>query len=183
MRIDGDCLIDICVVEVSGPNMSGPFVFLIAFGIGFMSGLRAFTPIALVSWMAIWGWTPLAGSPFWFVGTTTCAVLMSILALGELIGDKLPRTPPRIQTAPLGARITTGAISAAAICIAGGEPWFLGVVVGAIGSITGAFGGYHARRFIVQKLRIRDFLVALIEDIVAISGTLVLVRYFFSRPL
>jgi uncharacterized membrane protein len=163
--------------------MSSPFVIAIAFAVGFMSGLRAFTPIALVSWLAIWGWAPLAGSPFWFIGTTPCAVLMSILAVGELIGDKLPQTSPRIQTFPLSARVTTGAISAGAICIAAGRPWLLGVFLGAIGAIVGAFGGYHARRGIVQKLRCRDFLIALVEDLVAVVGTLALIRYFFARPL
>ncbi len=163
--------------------MSILFVLVIAFAIGFIAGLRAFTPIALVSWLAIWGWTPLAGSPFWFVGTTTCAVILSILALGELIGDKLPKTPARTQAAPLGARMITGAVSAAAVCIAGGQPWLLGVVFGAIGSVAGAFGGYHLRRFAVQKLRAPDFIVALLEDFVAIAGTLFLFKHFFSASV
>jgi uncharacterized membrane protein len=163
--------------------MSVLFVVMTAFAIGFIAGLRAFTPIALVSWLAIWGWTPLAGSPFWFVGTTSCAVILSILALGELVADKLAKTPARTQAAPLGARIITGAVSAAAVCIAGGQPWLLGAVCGAIGSVGGAFGGYHARRFIVQKLRLPDFVVALVEDFVAIGGSLVLVRNFFSTSL
>lgn len=163
--------------------MSMPFVIAIAFALGLVAGLRAFTPIALVSWLAIWGWTPLVGSPFWFIGTTTCATIMSILALGELIGDKLPKTPARTQPAPLGVRMITASISAAAICISAGEPWFLGVIFGALGGVAGAFGGYHARRFLVQRLHVPDFIIALPEDFVAIAGTLIIVRVFFSTSI
>lgn len=156
------------------------FVLLTAFAIGILSGLRAFTPIALVSWLAIWGWLPLAGSPFWFVGTTPCAVVLSIFALGELVTDKLPRIPARTQPAPLSGRIMSGVISAVAICRAGGQPWFLGVICGAVGSVAGAFGGYHLRRFVTQRSGLRDFIFAVAEDLVAIVGTLLLLKYFFA---
>ncbi|MEP7015130.1 MAG: DUF4126 family protein [Verrucomicrobiota bacterium] len=163
--------------------MNVAFVLLIAAAIGSMSGLRAFTPLAFVSWLGVWGWLPSAGSPFAFLGTTICAVIVSILALVELIGDKLPKTPARTAAAPLGARIITGAMSGASICFAGGRHWILGIVAGAIGSIAGAFGGYHLRRFLVQHLRIPDFVVALIEDFVTIAGTLILLKYFFGKPV
>lgn len=155
-------------------------VLFTALAIGLLSGLRAFTPIALVSWLAVWGWLPLVGSPFWFVGTTPCAVVLSIFALGELITDKLPRIPARTQPAPLAGRIMAGVISAVAICRAGGQPWFLGALCGAVGSIAGAFGGYHLRRFVTQRLRLRDFIFAVAEDLVAIVGTLLLLKYFFA---
>ncbi len=154
-----------------------------AFAIGLMTGLRAFTPIALVSWLAIWGWLPLGGSPFWFVGTTPCAVILSILAFGELLADKFPKIPARTRPAPLCGRMIAGAISGAAIYRAGGQPWLLGVICGAIGSVGGAFGGYWLRRYLVQRLRIPDFVIALAEDLVAIAGSLLLIKYFFARPI
>jgi uncharacterized membrane protein len=160
--------------------MNPLFVLLTAFAIGLLAGLRAFTPIALVSWLAVWGWLPLVGSPFWFVGTTPCAIILSIFAVGELITDKLPRIPARTQPAPLAGRIMSGAISAVAICRAGGQPWFLGALCGAVGSIAGAFGGYHLRRFVAQRLGLRDVIFALAEDLVAIVGTLLLLKYFFA---
>ena len=69
--------------------MNTTLVLIAVLGIGFLSGLRAFTPLALISWMAVWGWTPIAGSPFWFIGSDIFAIAISILALLELIGDKL----------------------------------------------------------------------------------------------
>ncbi len=113
--------------------MNLAFVILAAFEIGFFSGLRAFSPLALVSWLAVWGWIPLAGSRFWFVGTTPSAALLSILALGELIADKLPKMPPRTQPGLLAARVITGALSAAGLCFSAGRSWWFGIFFGSLG--------------------------------------------------
>ena len=161
--------------------MNPLLVLLIAVGIGFVSGLRAFTPLALVSWLAVWGWAPLGGSHLAFLGTTTGAVIVSIIALGELIGDKWPRTPSRIGAAPLGARLITGALSSIAICITAGRPWVIGMAAGAIGAISGAFAGYHARRVLTKRWLIPDLVVALAEDSVTIAGTLLLFAALFLK--
>lgn len=158
-------------------------VTFILLGIGFVSGLRAFTPIALVSWLAVWGWMPLAGSPFWFIGTEIFASAIVILAVLELIADKLAKTPARIQPMPLVGRIATGGLSGAAVAFSAGSAWFSGLSLGAIGGVIGAFSGYHLRRTIVQRLRIRDFFVAVVEDFVTIAGTLFLIHSFFHTAV
>jgi uncharacterized membrane protein len=158
-------------------------VFLVAAAIGFASGLRAFTPLALVGWLAVWGWIPLSGSRLWFLGTPTGAIIVSVLALGELIGDKLPKTPPRIAAGPLVARVLTGALSATAISLVGGEPRIIGLLAGAIGGVAGAFAGYYTRHTLVRRLRLPDLVVALAEDFLTIGGTLGLLAYLFSKPL
>src|SRR5436853_2146911 len=109
--------------------MSKALVFVVIAGVGFLSGLRAFTPIALVSWLAVWGWMPLAGSPFWLLGKEAFAISISILAVLELIGDKLPKTPARTHIMPLVARLVTGGITAGAVCSSAGSPWLFGLLV------------------------------------------------------
>jgi len=163
--------------------MNTALVLFVTVGVGFFTGLRAFAPLAIVSWLAIWGWIPLVGSPLWFMGTNTFALIVSVVALGELVGDKLPKTPPRIRAAPLTARMINGAFSAAAVCVAAGERWVFGVVFGGLGALAGAFAGYHLRRTIVQRFRIPDLLVALIEDLFTIAGVLFLVRCFFGTTI
>src|SRR5690349_11912259 len=132
--------------------MNPAAVILVVFGLGFLSGLRAFTPIALVSWLAIWGWMPLAGSPFWFIGTEVFATAILILAVLELIADKLPKTPARIEPMPILARLATGGLSGAAAAFSAGSGWVFGALLGAIASPAGAFAGYHLRRAIGQRL-------------------------------
>jgi uncharacterized membrane protein len=163
--------------------MNPMLVLLIALGIGFLCGLRAFSPLALVCWLANWGWMPLAGSHLAFLGTTAGAITVSVIALAELAGDKWPKTPKRTEAGPLTARIISGTMCGVAVCNAAGEPLILGLVFGAIGGIGGAFAGYHIRRAVVSRLRVPDFLVALIEDVVTIGGSLLLFARFFFKSL
>lgn len=150
-----------------------------AVAIGIASGLRAFTPIAFVTWVAVWGWIPLSGSRLAFLGTTTGALVVSFLALAELIGDKLPFTPSRLSPGPLGGRLLTASLAAAALAIATGQSWILGVICGAIGSVGGAFAGFHLRLTIVTRLRMADWIIAVVEDIFTIALVLLVLALLF----
>ena len=50
--------------------------------------------------------------------------------------------------------------------------------LGLIGGIVGCFVGYEARTRLVRSLRQPDFNVALLEDLVAIGGSLFIVSRF-----
>src|SRR6476646_4695242 len=67
-------------------------LYLFVFGIGVTAGLRALTPPAIVAWAAHFGWLNLNNSPLAFVGSTIAAVIFSLLAIFELIGDLRPQT-------------------------------------------------------------------------------------------
>ena len=162
--------------------MNPTLLLVVAVGIGFFSGLRSLTPIALVSWLAIWGWMPVAGAPFWFIGTHPFAVGISILALLELVGDKLPQTPARTHPVPLIARMITGGLSAGAVFFVGGRAWLAGSMLGAFGAAAGTFIGYYIRRGLVRRSGVRDLLVAIVEDFVTIAGTILLVHNLFHTP-
>ena len=75
------------------------YVFVLALGIGIVAGLRSLTAPAVLAWGAHLGWLNLHGSPLAFMGSITAVAVFSLLAIGELIADKLPMTPKR--TAPV----------------------------------------------------------------------------------
>ena len=105
--------------------------------------------------------------------------MLTLLALAELVSDKLPKTPSR--TAPLGlsARIVTGALCGAALCLAGtGQSWLGGAIVGVIGGVLGCFGGYRLRKRLVKIVGVPDYMVAVLEDLVAIGGSFWVVSRF-----
>jgi uncharacterized membrane protein len=54
----------------------------------------------------------------------------------------------------------------------------LGALVGAAGGVAGCFGGYQARTRLVKALGKPDIYVALIEDAVAVAGSLWVVSRF-----
>ena len=138
-----------------------------------MAGLRSLTAPAVVAWGAHLSWLNLHGSPLAFIGSTPAVAIFSLLAIGELVADKLPMIPKRTAPAPLIARIITGGLCGACLCAAAGQSFVAGALLGGIGGIVGAFLGYGIRRRL--DLHIKDLLVAACEDLVAIGLALFLV--------
>jgi uncharacterized membrane protein len=152
-------------------------VLLFAFLIGCVCGLRSMTAPAVVAWGAHMGWLHLEGSWLaWVVNKISLAVF-SVLAVGELIADKLPFIPGRTQPGPLGARIIFGALCAAALCFSDGASLLLGGILGGVGGIAGAFAGYNYRRCLSRGAKHPDLLIALLEGVVAVGGGLLLVSH------
>ena len=150
---------------------------LFAFLIGLFSGLRSLTPPAVVAWAVHLGWLELA-RPLSLIGSLPAVIILSLLAIGELIFDKLPNTPNRTAPPGLIGRIVTGGLTGACVSLGGGQSAFVGAGLGLIGGIVGCFAGYHARAWLVKSLRKPDFYVALLEDLVAIGGSLFIVSRF-----
>jgi uncharacterized membrane protein len=73
--------------------MNATYIMLLAFGIGVVAGLRALTAPAAVAWAAHLGWLHLRDSPLAFMASTWTVILFSALAIFELVGDLLPKTP------------------------------------------------------------------------------------------
>ena len=147
---------------------------LFAFLIGLLAGLRSLTPPAAVAWAVYLGWLKLA-RPLSLIGSLPAVIILSLLAIGEIIVDKLPSTPNRTAPPGLIARIVTGGFAGAYVSLADGQSALFGAVLGLIGGIVGCFAGYQARVRLVRSLRVPDFYVALIEDLVAIGGSLLIV--------
>jgi uncharacterized membrane protein len=149
------------------------YVFVLALGIGIVAGLRSLTAPAAVAWGAHLSWLNLHGSPFAFIGSTPAVAILSVLATGELVADKLPMIPKRTAPAPLMARIITGGLCGACFYAAAGKSLLAGTLLGGIGGVVGAFLGYGIRRRL--DLHIKDLVVAVCEDLVAVGLALFLI--------
>jgi uncharacterized membrane protein len=153
-------------------------VLLLAFLIGVVAGLRTMTAPAVVAWAANLGWLKLLNSPLAFMGSTAAVAVFTLLALGELIIDKLPSTPSRTKLPGLVGRSVLGGLSGAAVAASGTQSIAVGGVLGVAGAILGAFAGYEVRARLVRALKVPDFVIALFEDAVAIGGGLLIVSRF-----
>ncbi|WP_262297195.1 DUF4126 domain-containing protein [Microvirga sesbaniae] len=148
-------------------------VYVLALLIGVIAGLRAMTAPAAVSWAASLGLLNLEGTWLAFLGYRYTPWIMTVLAIGELIGDQLPTTPSRKTPLPFATRIIVGGLCGAAIAAQGGS--FLGgFVAGAVGGIIGTLGGAEGRARLAAAFG-RDRPAALIEDAVAILGAVLIV--------
>ena len=151
--------------------------FVLLFLLGFVDGLRSLTAPAIVCWAAHLGWLHFAGTWFAFLDHRSTLMLLTLLAIIELIIDKLPKTPAR--TAPLGliARIVLGGGSGLALATGAGISVPLAAVIAPIGAIAGAFAGYNVRRAAVLKAHLPGFVAAIAEDAIAIAGGLLIVSH------
>ena len=152
-------------------------VYVLAFLIGVVAGLRSMTAPAVVSWAARLGWLHLEGSPLAFLGAAVTPYILSVLAIGELINDKLPKTPSRKAPVPFAARVVTGALCGAALG-APSQALIGGIVAGVVGAVAGTMGGYEARTRLVKAMGGKDLPIALIEDVVAVGGAFWIVSQF-----
>jgi uncharacterized membrane protein len=148
-------------------------IYLFALLIGVIAGLRAMSAPMAVSWGAYLGWLPVAGTWASFMGHWIAVAIFTVFAVIELVTDQLPSTPSRKVPQQFGARIITGGLSGAVIG-AGFGMTVGGAVAGVIGAVIGTLGGAEARRELAGAFG-RDLPAALIEDIVAVAGGLLIV--------
>lgn len=151
--------------------------YIWAFLIGVIAGLRSMTAPAAVSWAARLGWLHLENTGLVFLGSAFAPYLFTVLAIGELIADKLPKTPSRKAPGPFIGRIVTGALSGAALGAAS-QGLAGGLVAGALGAVAGTLGGYEFRARLVKAIGGKDLPIALLEDIIAIGGAILIVSRF-----
>jgi uncharacterized membrane protein len=154
--------------------MDHPHVLLFVFLIGVVTGLRSLTGPAVTAWAARLGWLSLIGTPMHFMASIITVTIFTLLAVVELVADQLPSTPARTAPVGLSARVVMGGLCGATVAVAGGASIAIGIVLGALGGIAGAYGGYQARTRSVKALGAPDVVIAVIEDIVAVGGGLLI---------
>ena len=130
---------------------------------------------AALAWAAHHNWLYLHNTSLSFVTTTTAMVIFLVAALTELVVDQLPATPSRTKPPGLIARIVFGGLCGAGIALAGSQLLSVGAIVGIAGALIGTFAGHEVRLRSVRTLGLPDFVVAILEDIVAIGGGLFIV--------
>jgi len=155
--------------------MSTSFVLFLAFAIGIVSGMRSLTAPAVTAWAAHRSWLNLVGTRLSFMGSTAAVEIFTVFAIVEIIADKLPWTPSRTAPTGLTARFICGALSGACVGVSAGQAPTFGAILGAAGGIAGAFAGYQWRTRLVKALKVPDFVVALLEDVIAIGAGLIIV--------
>jgi uncharacterized membrane protein len=123
--------------------------------------------LAAVSWAARGQQVPLEGTWLSFLGFRFTPYITSLFAVGEIINDKLPKTPSRLVPPQFAGRVVMGALTGSAIGLSQ-QHLITGALSGIIGSIVGTLGGSKARAF-AAKLFGRDLPAALLEDAIAIA--------------
>jgi uncharacterized membrane protein len=136
--------------------------------LGLVTGMRSMTAMAVLCWFAYRGDLSLDDTWASWAAKLTTAIIFTVLALGEVVADKLPKTPNRIAPGPLLVRVVMGGLVGSIVAAGLNGSEFEGIILGVGGALIGAFGGFLVRREIVSRLDCKDWQVALAEDVTAI---------------
>lgn len=150
-------------------------VLLLALLIGVVAGLRALTAPAVVAWAAALHWINLDGTWVQWLSHPVSVAILTVLAVGELVTDKLPKTPARTAAPSFAARLALGAFAGAVIGTAWAYTWSA-LGAGVIGAVLGTLGGYEARTRLSAS-RGRDLPIALLEDGLAVAGGIAIAAF------
>ena len=142
-------------------------LLLCAFLVGLVAGLRSMLAPAIVSWSARLGLLNIDNTYMGLMEYRITVGIFTVLALCELVVDKLPTTPSRKQPVPFGIRILSGGLVGATVGASGGK-LILGLIFGILGAVAGTLGGAAARAKMAAAFH-RDFPAAILEDIAAIA--------------
>lgn len=147
-------------------------LYVAALLIGIVAGLRAMTPLAVLSWAAFAKCLLVEGTWASFLASLIVAVIATVLAIGEIVNDKLPKTPSRKAPPAFAARVVLGAFYGAVFgTLAGGTSpgLIIGLALGAIGAVLGTLGGAWARGKLAESFG-KDLPAALTEDAITVAA-------------
>ncbi|CAN5904728.1 hypothetical protein BH23ACT10_BH23ACT10_36520 [soil metagenome] len=138
--------------------------------LGLVTGMRSQLPAALLAWRQSQGVLPeeIAG-PVRIFKRRGAVPLLTLAAVGELVGDKLPTAPSRMESGPFLGRLSLGATAGAGIASAFGRSRILGGLFGMAGAAAGSVLGLRYRESMAQGTDTPDGVWALLEDIVAVA--------------
>jgi uncharacterized membrane protein len=129
---------------------------------------------AIVSWSARLGMFDIERTFVALMEYRITVLVFTVLAVCELVVDKLPTTPSRKQPVPFVIRILSGGLVGATVGASGGK-LILGLLFGVLGAVAGTLGGAAARAKLAAAFH-RDFPAAILEDIAAIAIAIFAVR-------
>jgi uncharacterized membrane protein len=126
-------------------------IVLLSLCLGFVSGLRTFTPLAAVLLRrgSVWGF------------------VLSIATVAEYVVDAMPNTPPRTGAVGFTARVISGAVAGWLIATMHGGAGMPGAIAGIIGAVIGTYAGYAMRCEAIK--RIGAYPAAIVGDLIAIG--------------
>jgi uncharacterized membrane protein len=115
-----------------------------------------------------------------FLDKLNLPAVFAMLAIAEMLADKLPFMPNRKAPPAFAWRVVAGALSAAAVT-AERDSLALSVLAGAAGAVTGTLGGSALRARLAQLFD-HDFPAALVEDALVVTLSALAARGLEARP-
>jgi len=140
-------------------------------GIGALAGLRSAAAPAITSHILSHHHSKgLEGTQLNFMQSKITANALKLLALGEVVMDKMPFTPNRIKPAGVAFRCLSGALAGASISKATGGKIGAGALFGAASALAATYISFLVRTSAVKATGIFDPIIGGLEDALVIGA-------------
>jgi uncharacterized membrane protein len=147
-------------------------ILLTAAALGAVAGLRSMAAPALLSHeLSRGGHVGGGGGLEHLLTSETTSTLLTLLAGGEMLADKMPFIPDRTSGLPLTGRAVIGSLTAAVYAAHRRHPVFVAAVVGAAAAVASTYAGYHLRRIAAERFEVPDRILGMIEDALVVAAT------------
>jgi uncharacterized membrane protein len=137
--------------------------------LGFITGMRTMTPLAVISWFAWLGLLPVSDDWCFWVAKFPVVIAFTLLAAAEYTADKLGRSPRPTRPAVLSVRIFLGGLVGAIVAAGLDASSVEGTILGVLGAVVGAFCAYEVRHRLTSRLGCKTWYVTTSEDIFAVG--------------
>jgi uncharacterized membrane protein len=118
----------------------------------------------------------IADTRFAFLASPRTARILTVLAIGEAVADKLPFAPDRISAPGLIGRMASGALVGAALFAAVERRATIGAGFGLLAAAAASYPFYYLRVKTQEKLGAPNWAVGLVEDALAEGAGLLTLR-------
>jgi uncharacterized membrane protein len=139
-------------------------------GLGAVAGMRSsFAPALLSHYLHKHPSVALKKSGFKYVQSAPANILTKVMALGEVIGDKLPKTPNRTDYPQVLGRIASGGFVGATIAKANKKNAIMGALMGATSALISTFSFFYLRKYTSSLPNVSNVTSGAAEDILALT--------------
>lgn len=141
--------------------------------LGALAGMRSMAaPMLLSHQMSQDRTKPLHNTPLRLLGNDMVALALKVLAAGELVGDKMPGVPDRIDAPSLAFRGASGALVGAALYMADKQKPLEGAALGAAAAVAATFGSFYIRKYLSEHTAVADPVIGALEDALVLGSGL-----------
>jgi uncharacterized membrane protein len=140
--------------------------YLRAVILGSVAGSRSTLPLTLLAWEK----DPRKSDtllPSRLLASDKAKPILTTATIGEMIADKLPFTPSRLDPLPFAGRVIVGGLAGATIAYRFRESAVVGAVLGSLGAAFGTVAGYYSRHLLDERTAIPDPVWGITEDAIA----------------
>ena len=147
------------------------YPFCQALSLGALAGMRSTVATAVASQILMDNPSKkVEQSGLAFMQSARNNSVLKVMVIGELIMDKMPFTPDRINPLAATGRCLSGAIAGASIYKTNGEKTVRGAILGAVAAFAATFASFYLRKAIVKATGIYDPIIGAVEDVVVIGA-------------